>query len=440
MSTVKKLLVRISQGIFEYLLFLPVFLMIGVIMIDDLQLWNWLLSLYVLFIVGVSFRTIFPHQKWWLFSLYSIVIGVSTSFIFAASLLLVILLAMIHTLIVYRGMMYASQTWEDLLPISFLWLGGLGVYFMSYFIFRTVEGLNLYLNQMTVFGTILIVMTMFVSNSDHLKNTTLSKEKKPFISRIIKKQNRVFLAITIVIIALIANGQMIREGLWNGFRAVVRWLIEFLSGSESGEVIEEPPPPPPVDPMLPFEDPKEPSAIAKFLEAMTEYVTYFLLAVATILLILLFIKKTRIWITNGLRMLIQFLRTIVNQMTTREESMQYIEEKENVFDWQEWKDEQQSKAKGLMKYIFKRKPSWDSLTNQQKVRYVFRNFLLQEIELTKLKKHDTPREILAALKLSRGVDDRQIEQLRIAYEQTRYGEQDIDEQIINEIYAMIDKK
>lgn len=439
MSTFKKIILKTAQGIFEYLLFLPALLIIGILTIDDEQLWYWLSSLFILFVVGIIFRTVFSHQKWWLFSIFSIIIGVSSSFIFDGWFLVSIILAILHTTVVYRGMMYASQTWDKLLPLSFLWLGGMGVYFVSYFIFRFMENLNPYLNNITLFGTVFIIMTMFVSNTDHLKSTTLSKEKKPFISKTIKSQNRIFLTITIAIIALITNGKAIRDALWNGFRAMINWFIELVSGSGGGEVVEEPPPTS-MDPGFPFDEPKEPSVIAKILEAMTMYAMYVFIAVAVTVILLLLIKKTRKWLMNGFRRIIQFLKGIMNQMTEREESTQYVEEKENVFNWQEWKEEQQSKAKGLMKNVFKRKPSWNSLSNQQKVRFVFRNFLLQEIDLARFKDNTTPREILEKIKLTAEIEDRQIEQLRDAYEQTRYGEKDIDEQIINEIYALIDKK
>src|SRR5690625_2272535 len=436
----KSIFLRIFQGIFEYLLILPILLIIGINIIDDSQLLNWLLFLFALFIFGVIFRSLFHEQKWWSYSFFSIIVGVSFSFIFANDLLVIIILTLIHVMMVYRGMMYVSQTWEDVLPLSFLWLGGLGTYFTSYFIFRFVESLNPYLHYITMCGVILIVMTMFVSNTDHLKNATLSKNKKPFVSRTIKNQNRIYLILTILIILLISNGQMIRDGLWNGFRFVIKWLIGFLSGSSEREKIEDEPPPSPIDTALPFEDSNESSVIAKLFDMIMMYVMYIILAAGLTILLLLLIKKTRIWIKNGFRQIIQFLRKIVNQVNERNEATQYTEEKESVFDWQEWKNEQQSKAKGFIQNIFKRKPSWNSLSNQEKVRFVFRNFLLQEIDVATFRRHATPRETLEQIKLTAQVEESELEQLRMAYEQTRYGEQDIEEQIINEIHTLINRK
>src|SRR5690625_3200828 len=287
MSLSKNILMKVLQGMFEYLLFFPVFMVIGINVLDNDQLWCWLGCIFALLIVVVIFRSIFPKQKWWLFSLFSIAIGVGASFIFADHVLFILILSLVHIVVVYRGMMYVSQRWEDVLPLSFLWLGSLGIYFVGYFVFRFVESLNPYLNYISTSGILLIVMIMFVSNRDHLKNTTLSKDKQPFISSSIKRQNHIFLLMTILIIIFITNGRTIRDWLWNGFRATVAWLIDLMSSSGGKEIIEEAPPPSSMEPAFPFEEPKEPSIIAEILEMITMYVTYIFLAAAVIFFLLL---------------------------------------------------------------------------------------------------------------------------------------------------------
>lgn len=435
----RNLIGTLLQGIVEYLLFFPLLLIIGIYIVDHLQLWSWLVSILGLFIIGVLFRTLLPNQKWWMHAGFSIIVGILPSFIFGGHLLFVILLAVIHPVFVYRGMMYAGRSGGSLLPVSFLWLGGLGIYFIGYFVFRYVETLNPYLTLFTVFGAILVVLTLFISNNDHLKSATLSKERVPFISRAIKNQNQIFLLITISVIALITNGQMIREGLWNGFRTSIQWIITLLSGSEDQQIIEEPPPPSSAAPKLPFVETKEPSAFAELLEVIMMYVVYFLLFVAMIVLLLLLVKRTRLWIKKIVGTFILFLKQMVSRSTKRVETAQYVDEKESVFSWKEWKEEQQEKAKGLMQNIFKRKPSWDSLSNQEKVRFVYRELLLQEMGNINYKSTYTPSEMLEQLIVSVSMDEKKIGRLRTAYEQTRYGEQDIEENIIEEIYSLIKK-
>src|SRR5690625_5389805 len=133
MSLSKNILMKVFQGIYEYLLFFPVFIIIGINIFHDHRLWSWVACLFVLFIVGVTFRSIFLNQKWWLFSLFSIVIGAGSSFIFTVHLLFVIILAIIHILIVYCGIMYVGQSWDVVLAFSFLWVCVFGIYFVCFF-------------------------------------------------------------------------------------------------------------------------------------------------------------------------------------------------------------------------------------------------------------------------------------------------------------------
>ena len=65
---------------------------------------------------------------------------------------------------------------------------------------------------------------------------------------------------------------------------------------------------------------------------------------------------------------------------------------------------------------------------------------MQEIDVATFRRHATPRETLEQIKLTAQVEESELEQLRMAYEQTRYGEQDIEEQIINEIHTLINRK
>src|SRR5699024_223077 len=157
-----------------------------------------------LFFIGVLYRTIFSTQSWWGYAIFAMIIGILSSLIFEIHIIFQILIAIIHTVIVYRGMMYVGRSWGSLLPISFLWAGGSMIYFVSFFFFRYIDHLTPYLNIFTISGLLLICTTMFITNNDHLRYATLSKSKKPFISRNIRMQNRIFLIVTIGLILFIS--------------------------------------------------------------------------------------------------------------------------------------------------------------------------------------------------------------------------------------------
>ncbi len=431
----RNLLITLFQGMVEYLLLFPIILIIGVLL-EAPSLGAWLISLFGLFCIGVLFKTLLPNQKWWVYASFSLVIGVFSSVFFYEQLIVWIIWAIIHPSLIYRGIMYASRSWDRLLSAGFLWFGGFIIYFISYFFFRYVEKLHPYLTLITVAGASVIVLILFISNSEQLKSATLSKQRTPFISRTIKKQNRLFLVITIALIALVTNGQAIRDVLLNGVKSFINWMLGFVSSSQGEQMTEQAPPP--AQPNLGLE-PGEPSAFAKFLEMIMTYVFYVFLIVAAIAALLLIIKKSRLWIKRIIGSFIAFLKQIGNRSMERQETGQYIDEKESVFDWKEWKKEQQDKAKELVQNIFKREPRWESLSNHQKVRYIYRRFLLQQLTKLNFKPTNTPRETLQELKTNI-VDEGQIDKLRDAYEQTRYGEEDIGDEKIKKLYAFMREK
>src|SRR5690625_2329705 len=362
------------------------------------------------------------------------VVGILSSLIFIDHLLS-LLLIIVHPVIAYRGMLYVGRSWNSLLPISFSWVAGSVIYFIGFFLFRNAVKLNPFFEVFTICGLLMIFIMMFVSNSTHLKSSTLSKENKPFISKGIKRHNRVFLIITIALI-LILSGKMIRDGLWKILKAFLQWI--FSSGTEPGseEPIEEPPPPD----LPPLEESKGPSAIAQILDLIMTYAMYIIMLIVGIIFVLLLIKRSREWLQQIIRKFISFLKRLVSRFDQHEDYVQFVDEKENIFSWQEWKENQQRKMQNIFN-VFKRQPKWDSLTNEQKVRFIYRHLLKEHIK-TDYDISQTPRETLAKIQESLTVSEHEqlIDKLREAYEQTRYGEKNIDNLKIKEIYLLIHDK
>src|SRR5690625_7932382 len=103
-----------------------------------------------------------------------------------------------------------------------------------------------------------------------------------------------------------------------------------MSRSGEKEVIEEPPTPSSMEPAFPFEEPKEPSIIAEFLEMITMYSNYLFLVVMVIFLLLLFIIILRMCFIIACKKIIQFLKEIVSKVNTQKKYTQYVEEKKVV--------------------------------------------------------------------------------------------------------------
>src|SRR5690606_22427571 len=146
-----------------------------------------------------------------------------------------------------------------------------------------------YLPIISLSGAAVVVIILFISNSEQLKASTLSKEKKPFISRAIKNQNRVYLVLTTAVILLLTNGKIVQEAIFQTFKALIQMIL-WLFGSEQGKSVAEDTQPPQM--ALDLEK-GEPNAFLKFLEMIFMYVFYAAIAALAVGVLLLFIKKVR---------------------------------------------------------------------------------------------------------------------------------------------------
>ena len=128
---------------------------------------------------------------------------------------------------------------------------------------------------------------------------------------------------------------MIRDGLWNGFKAFLRFIFGLFSASEGEPIIEKTPPQGQID--LSDLEPKEPSAIAKYIEMITMYIAYVMFFVIALVIIFLIIKKTRMWMKQIVRAFILFIKRIINRVNKQDETaVEYIDEKESIFEWNDW--------------------------------------------------------------------------------------------------------
>lgn len=438
MQFTRKIALDIVRGFVEYLLFFPIILLIGTFLLPKEAIMLWLPIVFGVFSFGIMVKNILP-VNWSIYPLLAIIIGIIPSYMLAENLIFLFLLIILHSIVAYRGMLYASRNWDSLLPISYLWLMAFIIYFVCYFIFHFVDRLLIYENIVTTCGVVAVVITLFITNTETLKASSLSKEENPYVSSGVKRHNRLLFIITVIIAILLTTGTIIRDTIWNTIRIILKWL--FGQSTSEGEV--PPMESPPANPLLPgMQEPAKQSAIMKFLETVMLYFVYICLIVLVVFVLLLMIKRSRLWIKRMFFKFIAFLKQISNRAHFQKEDGYYTDEKESVFDWDEWKKAQQEKVANLVGKIFKRDRDWNSLNMQEKVRYIYRNYLSNQQGIA-IQPASTPREILSELRSLLPDDKERIELLMDSYEKTRYGERDIDEKTMDEIYLLImngDKK
>src|SRR5699024_1867444 len=189
----------------------------------------------------IVFRSIVQNKKWWLYALMALVIGLSTTLFMPLNTWKTWIVVIILPIMTFRGMLYASRPWHSLLPIADLWAVGFIGYFVTYFIFRYVDMFSDYLYLVTSGGTLFVIGTLFVSNTERLKTSALGADQTHYIRRTINKQHELIMLLTIGV-SLIGNLSIVREG----FLGVIRFIMGFISSSsgEEEEIIPDASPPP----------------------------------------------------------------------------------------------------------------------------------------------------------------------------------------------------
>lgn len=438
----RNLFINIFQCIFEYLLLFPLYLMFAIYNMGFYQMLLWLGFILLLYFFGVIYRTLFYKQSGFVYGLLAFGIGVISALFFTDSLVIKILLSIAHTIFMFRGMMYTARARHSLLSTAFLWLGGPINYFICFFFYYYLDALQSYLFIFSLAGFITISLILFIANNDHLRAATLSRDAKPFISRPIKRQNRVFLGVTIVLIFLAASLDLFRRIFWRivyVFRAIIQWVL-FAGSTVRYE--DQPQPSRPERPLIPsvVEGESAPK-IFVFLGIIILYATYVFIFIVLIMLLLLLIKRTRQSVIWFIKQIIAFLKRLRDRIFMKaEDPVQYTDEKENIFDWDEWQKEQQDRFRKFMQEIFTREPKWEDLSNEEKVRFAYR-FLVENKGKKYYAPSLTPREVLNRMqKIIKREDERVVQKLKEAYERTRYGEQSIDDQTVEELYFLIQRR
>lgn len=417
-----KSLLKISlYGLVEYFMVFPLFILIGYYL-NESQLSSWLVFILFLYLLGGAIQLLIKKEQMIIQFLSALCIGIPTAFLFEYPWIV----SIIHVLIVFRS--YSLAITRRILPLNYLWFGGLGIYIVSYISFIAIDSLQEWKGVLTFGGVVYVIAVMFITNQHHLYHASLSK--KPILTQAMKRQNQLAIAFIGLLILLLSYGKALQQLLWNGFRSTMIAIIHLLSGEEKEEVVfEEEPLAPPMD-FTDLGEVKEPSAIAVLLEKIFMYGALILLAFAFVFLLLYSIKHTRTWVKN----IIQKMKQFLSQLQLRRNDVdieEYTDETENLFDFKEWRKERSERIKDWVQGFTHRPANWNTLTNEQKVREIYKQFVKGHLTVDQYKQSDTPRQTVEKI---HHADRQKVVEI---YEKTRYGEQHLNDQVMEEIDKFI---
>jgi hypothetical protein len=435
----KSICVKWLQGMAECLVLFPVILLIGIFFIPSHLIWIWIGSLPVLFMLGLLFRTLLMNHKRWVYLFLTLLTGSLMPLIAMNDGLLSIVISwIIGFSVTYRAILYAQHSWEDVFSVSILWVG-LPIYFVAYFFYRYNGTLYPYLDAMTWAGMVTLVLTLFLTNSAILKTATLSNEKRPFLSRTLKWHNRFFILTTIIIILLLTNYKLLQDAFSNLTAMISNWIKWFFSLFGNDEPVEATAPELPEQPS--FGEQGEASAFAEMIERIVIIVAIVVGIVACLVLLYYLSKKMRRWLKKGFAWVLAFLNQMLQRTDQDDEDRQYIDEKESLMDWKQWRKNYEDKVKDWLSSMFKREPRWEDLpNNRERVRYLYRHFIMQQMKNGyQLKRYHTPSEAIDDIQKRNSTNESNVNELEKKYSKARYGNQEISDQNIKDINSNIDR-
>ncbi|RXJ02792.1 DUF4129 domain-containing protein [Anaerobacillus alkaliphilus] len=426
---------RWTIGLIEYMIIFPIILFIGIYFSTQPLLWAG--SLPVLAFLGLLLRTILKSQKRWVYVVITTVIAVSFTFFFNQGWVSYLLLFLVSWVSIYRGVGYGERDLEDLNPYPLLWKTGFPIYIIGYFFYRLLETLNEYLSIISWLGVLMVIISLFISNSLSLRDSTLSKNRKPFVASSIKGKNRFYIFVMVASIALITNFKIVQTFVQQLFILLgngLLWLTTFFGSDDEGEMSI---PPGGMGPLSSFEA----SEPARFW-VLLEKVVFVVMAVGAVIvgIVLLYYAAKNIvsWLKKSFRWLQQFL-TNVFHLRPREDDgdYQYIDEKESLVDFTTWGNKKTTQARERFRKLLQSKPNWEELSSAEKVRYVFREFVAEQQKRGyQFKQSETPNEIVQIVSRKEDIDYSPIADL---YGKMKYGEQEITEEEAGKVSVLLDR-
>lgn len=429
---IKLILKKWGQSIIEFLIFFPVLFLMGIYIIPHYQLWLWLGFIAAYYLVGIMLGRLFERSRRIISILVGMLIsGVGTYFIFdgkGAQIVLWILGIAAFA----RGVQLRGNRWEDIFPFAGLWIG-LAAYFIEYFFFTRVEMLRPFSPVFGWVGIIYMVIVLFYVNFVHLKRASLPGDKEPVIPHTIIKHNRLLITIILIVIGIISFFKALKEGVEWLVGGIGYLLLRFLvllsellapaetqgpSGHEGGGF----------EGLLPPIEERPPSIWDKIVSIIGIIIT--IIAVLAFLGLLIYVlyklfKKIMAWLSRFYQM-----------GKDMEDYGGYVDEKESLMDLKGLGRDYVDRFRRWLTELMEREPRWDDLkTNKEKIRYIYRHFLLHCIAAGySFKAYLTPREIGKELSQKEPEKAQNIEELTAAYQQVRYGDKDISDEKIKKLF------
>jgi hypothetical protein len=412
----------------ELLFILPM-----VLAVEGYLLWpmHWgllLIILSALYLLGILCSSIFGDRSKWFYLTLGLILSGIGIFPYIGWSFIGVIAWSFSLLAFYRGHLYWNLTWSDVLRISYLWFGVL-LYFISSFFFTASDALKPFLSIFTAGGLIGVALSLWMTNAVSLKNTVKSSNQTFVLPNSIVKHNRAAVVVIISIILVITFFKAIQyvitqilNVVMSGIAAIFLFLSSLLGSEtpvESGEN---------ASPGLPIpENSGESPWWNDLLFQIGRYAAFILLGVLVLLLLRKFIKL-------AYRQILKFLDFLKSRNSFTRNETGYVEEETKIISWKGLGKIYTDRLQEWLADMFKKEPKWKDLqTNKERIRYLYRHWLLERIAAGyTIKSNLTPHETEKDVRQWRSQSEDEAE-MAAAYNEARYSNHDISDETVTRI-------
>lgn len=378
------------QALVEIILLLPLLIIAYVNLPFAADLFAWVGTLVVLYMLGTIFARLPRVRNRGLMLLASVAVsGIVTALLWGLALPEIVTW-LLGCIAFYRGQLLATRRWHEVLPISIYWVSVL-VYFISSILFSRLLSFESYMPLIAGFGFATLVITLWMTNIYGLQDNSYSDDQESGLNKSILRHNRIAV-ISLVSLALIVAFFKVIQGfiLW-GFRTIGKGIAFLLSllDNEEEPILQEEQPPPNMDIFEP-----QPESEPAWWLTILDYIGYTIAIVVGVLLIYYGGRTLFRLLASGIRKLIQFLKER-GLFTDHEQEIGFVDEKQQLFSLKEFGRLYRDRVQQWLADRLKQEPKWKDLqSNRERARYLYRRWLLHRIAAGfQFKPSMTPKEI-----------------------------------------------
>lgn len=415
----------------ELLYFYPVLYFIGFWATHGLHLEVWSAALVIYYPVGYACNRFIPWKLRWLRMFIALLLCAGSSFLLWG-VRLGIWTGIIGLIMGVRGMRSAERPWREDFSILLQVPSILLYWGITLLDFLTRGSTRAFLpdTEMSRFfpwlGILSLCIMLFMANSEQLHYESRSYEKSSALPRSILRQNRLWIVGMLAIVFIVGTIRQIQQFLhWLTHQLLVflglfeHWLLRRQPKNKTAENMGNP------------------AAIHG--QVGSHHNSHFwqvlisvLGAVGYIVLFLFIITLLFILIYRLLRILVRWLVHRFQGEAGESNIVGYEDEKEQIMNLKKMRKKMIGDMRDWWARMTERDPKWsDLLSAREKIRYLYRRFILKQAERGyHFKTHLTPNESAEDLN---AFDERlkhASSSLSRLYTDTRYGDREPDEKTV----------